>query len=104
MKIVLLALISIFSFVYPAIADDRLTTLRCQAGLITIGANKLEVAAKCGQPAGKEMIERRVPGSIKAEYVQIEVWTYNFGPNDFIHVLEIEGAQLTAIKRGARGF
>lgn len=104
MKIVLLVLISMFSIVYPAISDDSITTLRCKSGLISIGANKLEIVSKCGEPGSKGTIDRRVPGSVRPEYIQIEEWTYNFGPVDFIHVLEIEGATLVAIRRGARGF
>jgi len=104
MKVLLLVLIGMFSVVFPAFGDDYLSTLRCKGGLITLGANKLEIESKCGQPASKATVDRRVPGTVRAEYVQIEEWTYNFGPTDFIHVLEIDGASLTAIRRGGRGF
>ncbi|MGA2401575.1 MAG: DUF2845 domain-containing protein [Syntrophobacteraceae bacterium] len=104
MKIVLFILISMFSVVYQAFGDDSLTDLRCNSGLIMIGESKLEIVSKCGEPGSKETIERRVPGSVRPSYVTIEEWTYNFGPRDFIHVLEFQGATLKAIRRGTRGF
>ena len=104
MKIVLFILIIMFSVVYQAWSDDALTDLRCKSGLIMIGESKLEIVSKCGEPASKETVERRVPGSVKGAYVTIEEWTYNFGPHDFIHVLEFEGSTLKAIRRGSRGF
>jgi hypothetical protein len=104
MKIVLFVLLIVFSVVYPAIGDDSLTSLRCKSGLIAIGTNKLEVVSKCGEPNSKGTVERRAQGGTRAEYVQIEEWTYNFGRSDFIYVMEIEGASLTAIRRGGRGF
>ncbi len=105
MKIVLLILIGMFSVVCQAFSDDSLTDLRCKSGLIMIGESKLEVVSKCGEPASKDTVERRVPPwSARPQYVTIEEWTYNFGPTDFIHVLEFQGSSLKAIKRGDRGF
>lgn len=105
MKIVLFVLICMFSIVCPAFGDD--TYLRCPSGgLIGVGESKLEVVSKCGEPASKDSTERKVyvPGSTQPAYVTIEEWTYNFGPRDFIHVLEFQGSKLKKIKRGERGF
>jgi hypothetical protein len=104
MKIALFILIIMFSVVFQALADDSLTDLGCQSGLVRIGESKLEVLSKCGEPAGKSTSEQRIPGSRPPSYVTIEEWTYNFGPRDFIHTLEFQGATLKAIKRGDRGF
>lgn len=105
MKTVLFIFISMFSFAYPAFGDDYITDLRCDSGLIMLGESKIEVLSKCGEPAGKDISERRVPGSFRPpSYITIEEWTYNFGPRDFIHVLEFQGTTLKAIRRGARGF
>ncbi|MHC1730114.1 MAG: DUF2845 domain-containing protein [Syntrophobacteraceae bacterium] len=104
MRIVLFILVITFSVVYQASGDDSLTDLRCKSGLIMLGESKLEIVSKCGQPASKETVERRVPRSVKPAYVTVEEWTYNFGPSDFIHVMEFEGSTLKAIRRGSRGF
>jgi hypothetical protein len=106
MRIVLFILISIFSVVCQTYADDYLTDLRCNSGLIMLGESKLEVVSKCGEPVSKDTTDRRVPGSSSSNpaYITVEEWTYNFGPYDFIHVLEFQGTTLKAIRRGARGF
>ncbi len=104
MKTALLTALLLVSFAIPAFADDPLTDLRCKSGLIMVGETKLEVVSRCGEPAGKSTVERRLPRTVKPTYVTIEEWTYNFGPSDFIHVLEFEGSTLKAIRRGSRGF
>ncbi len=104
MKILLFILVAMFSVVCQAFSDDSLSDLRCKSGLVMIGESKLEVVSKCGEPASKDTVDRRVPGSVGPQYVKIEEWTYNFGPTDFIHVLEFQGATLKAIRRGDRGF
>jgi hypothetical protein len=91
------------SIAQPAFGDD--THLRCKSGgLIAVGESKLEVVSKCGEPASKDTVERRIPGSVPTGYVTIEQWTYNFGPSDFIYMLEFQGSTLKTIKRGERGF
>jgi hypothetical protein len=104
MKTILFIFISIFSLIAQAFSDDSLTELSCKSGLIMIGETKLQVVSKCGEPGSKDTTERRAPGSVGPQYVTIEEWTYNFGPYDFIHVLEFQGATLKAIRRGDRGF
>jgi hypothetical protein len=103
-KIVVLVLISMFSVVFQVFGDDKLTDLRCKSGLIMLGESKLEVISKCGEPNSKDTFERRVYGGSQPAYVTVEEWTYNFGPRDFIHVLEFQGVKLKAIRRGDRGF
>ncbi len=105
MKVLLLVLASLLLIAFPAGADDSLTSLRCNSGVISIGASKLELVSSCGQPSAKGTVDRRVSSSTnRAEYVQIEEWTYNFGSSDFIYVMEIDGTKLIGIKRGGRGF
>lgn len=103
MKIVVFLLIGVFFSAFNAFGDDYISNLRCKSGLISTGASALEIASKCGQPDSKATVERRAPWS-RGEYKIIEEWTYNLGPNDYIHVLEVEGSTLKAIRRGARGF
>jgi hypothetical protein len=99
MKILLVLLI--FLGMFSVVCQAREDSLRCKSGLVMLGESKLEIVSKCGEPASKDTSERRAPGH---KYVTIEEWTYNFGPSDFIHVLEFEGSTLKAIKRGDRGF
>ncbi len=104
MKVVFLILASLFIAAFPVNADDSLTSLRCNSGVISIGASKPEVVANCGEPSSKGTVDRRVHSSTnRVEYIQIEEWTFNFGPRDFIYVLEFDGTKLIAIKRGGRG-
>ncbi len=103
MKTLGLAIFCLFFLTGFASGDDSLTSLRCRGGLITLGVNKLEIINKCGQPVSKDVVQT---GSTRyrREYVEQEEWSYNFGPNDFIHTLRLEGSTLIEIRRGSRGY
>lgn len=82
----------------------RADTLRCKGKLISIGATKGEVLAKCGEPAFAENIEepvraRRPNGTT---YVvgttSKDIWTYKRAPGQFLAVLTFEGSTLRSIE------
>ena len=102
MKTLCLAIFCLFFLTALAYGDDSLNSLRCKGGLVTVGANKLEILSKCGPPASKDTVQRST--GYKHEYAEQEEWTYNFGPNDFIHTLRLDGSTLIGIRRGARGY
>jgi len=99
---------------------------RCGTSLVSEGATKHEVFKKCGEPDYtyfwvEERISKgypswreyepkvpsdhryRYPFLIK-EYVTVDVWTYNLGPNRFIRYLTFENGILVNITTGARGY
>jgi hypothetical protein len=103
MKTAIVALIFLLSLPCIAIGDDSLKSVRCKAGLINVGANKLEVIKKCGEPVNKDILETGSKQT-KRDYAVIEEWSYNFGPMDFLYTFRLEGSTLVDIRRGDRGF
>ena len=97
--------------------------LRCDGRIVQIGDKTSEVAKKCGQPDHIEYSqeERIMPyyyymyrhkrsrehahmPFIEKETIQVEEWTYNFGPTKFIRYLHFENNRLTLIEMGEKGY
>ncbi|QSA98205.1 DUF2845 domain-containing protein [Methylococcus sp. EFPC2] len=91
--------------------------LRCDRELVLAGDAKIQVLRKCGEPA---LTEHRVeyrsyrqrgsglqqPG-LDFEYqvpVNIDEWTYNFGPHRFMQRLIFENGRLVKIEDLDYGF
>jgi len=95
---------------------------RCGSKIIPIGERKTDVLRKCGVPLNvmtwEEVRTRREFGSgvldpdpgfrrwplWVEEWVSIEEWEYNLGPNQFIRYLRFENGRLTRITEGDYGF
>ena len=98
---------------------------RCRGKVISLGDTAARVLAECGEPDGieswtEEHIKRdffrptvpndtteeerlREPLFIK-EYVAVERWTYNLGPNQFVRYLRFENGILKKITTGDYGY
>lgn len=105
--------------------DTASAAFRFGTHLIREGDTKAEVIHKCGEPSHvdawmEERIARdfcypasykwpwprnpyRVPAFVR-EHVRIEVWTYNFGPTQFIRLLKFENGILRDICRAGYGY
>lgn len=88
--------------------------LRCQDGLIDVGAHKVEVRKACGEPFEKDLVvefpsrvvrleERPVRQFLVDTPVVVEEWIYDFGSNRFMRVLRFRGSRLVGIERLERG-
>ena len=106
-----------------ALAGGEAFGFRCGTNLISEGDLKARVMAECGEPANIEMWEEvrirrdfyrplfpererdryREPLLIK-EYITVEEWTYNRGPNRFMRHLIFENGRLREIITGPYGF
>jgi hypothetical protein len=99
-KIFALFLILFFVTSSSVVAD----TFRCPDGDITsTGDNIGEVAIKCGQPTYKthRVVES---GSYKGfTTIEIDEWTYNMGPRDFVYTLKFHNGILSSITSGNYG-
>ena len=94
-----------------AVADS----LRCGQKLVSHGDSKVEVVARCGEPASKETrveYETQKHASagggdivVQERTVQktIEEWTYNFGPNNFIQYVTFEDGRMVKVRSGKYG-
>jgi hypothetical protein len=78
-------------------AGDRAAIPRalCAPEALRIGDVSLEVLAKCGDPAFRDLR----PGRGGAE-----VWTYDFGRRALIRFVELEGGRVVRIRTGSYGY
>lgn len=76
----------------PAMAD----TMRCGSKLVSRGDRAFEVAAKCGEPANRDLVGYTL-GSYDRREFKMEEWVY--GPdNGMLKILTFEGNRLVRIE------
>lgn len=93
--------------------------LSCDDGVVEMSDSKYLVESKCGEPtftdATRVMRVFERDDEVLQEFVEVEDWLYDFGPNRLVVVLTFEKdrligmrsfgyGRLTAIERGPRGF
>jgi hypothetical protein len=96
MRLFLGAFLILFSATQAAMA------MRCGQALIVEGDHMLDVYRKCGEPYFKETrveyraVRLRSPGLEQERWipVNVEEWTYNFGPSRFMETLLFEGSRV----------
>jgi hypothetical protein len=89
-------------------ASDRKPGKQCLND-IKIGARKPEVIVKCGRPSfvdtfEEEHLKKTETGGLFRFNVNIDQWTYDFGPNQFMRVLTFENGKLVGIAEDDYGF
>ena len=89
---------------------------RCGTKLVTEGASRSEVAAKCGEPTdvvnARSVFRRPViwgygrPYYVGEDFIEVpvEVWTYNLGPNKLMRQLRFEGGVVVDIDTLGYGY
>jgi hypothetical protein len=97
-------------------ASPSFAAIRCGTKVVSEGATRSEVAAKCGEPtevvSQKSVFRRPVIWSNGRPYyigedfieVQVEAWIYNLGPNKLMRRLRFEGGVLTEIESLGYGY
>jgi hypothetical protein len=92
---------------------SQAASMRCGTRLVSDGASKADVLAKCGEPLSKE--SRTETTEVKTQdkdtgtstktttQKNIEEWTYNFGPNRLMQVVTFENGVLTDVKSTTHG-
>ena len=86
-------LLLISSIIAPAAFAD---TLRCGSKLVSLGDRAFEVAAKCGEPANRDLVGYTL-GSYDRREFKMEEWVY--GPNGgMLKILTFEGNRLVRIE------
>ena len=83
--------------------------MRCGNNLVDVGDTKIEVLAKCGEPALKEEVGEDFSREsdnrdTRKERRYVEKWTYNFGSTRFIYVLTIKNGKVIDISTEDKGF
>ena len=82
--------------------------MRCKNKLVSEGMRPMEVISKCGEPDYvRESFEHQSTAindrqaGLYRQYdhpIQIEEWTYNFGPRRFMRLLRFENGRLLSIE------
>ena len=97
-------------------ASPSFSAIRSGSKVISEGATRSEVAAKCGEPteivSQKSVFRRPViwtngrPYLIGEDFIeiQVEAWIYNLGPNKLMRRLRFEGGVLTEIESLGYGY
>ena len=89
--------------------------LECEGRFVSLGDRKYEVLSACGKPllvqawleelVVFEKVEEDALEQLRSSQVlNIEEWTYNFGPRRFLYFLRFENGQVTRIDSGPYGF
>jgi len=96
--------------------------LRCGGRIVSVGDTPIQVIDKCGQPEHVETRQEtrhtkdyrfyknyrskgwQKPPLMATETIQIEEWTYNFGPTRFMRHLIFISGRLERIEVGDKGY
>lgn len=87
--------------------------LRCKNEAVNVGDTRSALLLRCGEPAIKDSFCKPVeptPGATAGNGVVVVVpscrnvdeWTYNPGPGQFMTTLQIDGGKVVSIKYGDR--
>jgi hypothetical protein len=88
--------------------------LRCKNETVNVGDLRASVLQRCGEPLSKDAfckpVESPSTGSalsgstvvIRPHCTNVDEWTYDPGPGQFMTTLQIESGKVTAIKYGDR--
>jgi hypothetical protein len=82
----------------------------CAGKIINEGVTRAEVTARCGMPAQVDhRTSNLVPaigstGDYSGEDVQVDVWTYNFGPNKLMQRIWFEDGIVKRVESLGYGF
>ena len=97
-------------------SSPAFAAFRCGSKIVTEGATRSEVAAKCGEPTEvltmRSLFRRPVIWSSGRPYyvgedlieVPVESWIYNLGPNKLMRRLRFEGGMLAEIETLGYGY
>jgi hypothetical protein len=91
----------------PHSATGRAT---CESSAIHIGDTTLDLLARCGEPATRDVTQepRAVPVAVSGPpgfvTVQVETWTYDFGPQRFIAIVKLEDGKIVSVESGGYGY
>ena len=100
---------------FDAAAGGSESSIRCAGGLVAVGDAKIDLLSRCGEPALVELRKEGVveggPGTLRdlsalsrTGLRDVEVWTYDFGPQSFVRFVVLDGGVVVRIDTGSRGY
>jgi hypothetical protein len=105
LKPFIIIILLLFGFLpSPATADS----MSCDGGIVSDGDPAVDLITKCGQPEWKDSHSEEVVDRIDRDvrrktYINVEEWTYNFGPDRFLRIVTIRNGVITGIRTGGYG-
>jgi hypothetical protein len=102
-------LVGLIFFILFLSSGQAALAFSCDGRIVSPGDTKFEVVTKCGEPAWKESHEEQVTARLdettrRRETVTVDEWTYNFGPQSFLRILEFRNGKLVDIRTGGYGY
>jgi hypothetical protein len=80
-------------------------SIRCGNRIIMRGSSSAELASFCGDPAQVSKSSSYSSGAVgSVEQIDVEIWTYNFGPNQFMERVRIENGLVVQIDSLGYGY
>ena len=124
MKALFVLCIGMCTLLWSAAVVEPAHAMRCGSRIISEGDLKERVFNECGPPSNVEAWEEEryydydapPPPYLYKEYehygsayrvkvhVNVEVWTYNYGPSRFIDYVRIENGKVRKIYSGSYGY
>ena len=109
-----LAAVAVLASLVPvgAAAGGSESSIRCAGGLVGVGDATIDLLGKCGMPALREVrasdtfVAVATVGSTfgRSAVLTSERWTYDFGPQQFLMFVVVEGGRIVSIHRGGYGY
>jgi hypothetical protein len=89
--------------------DAYADSFSCGGGIISTDDRTADVVAKCGYPDFRdshqeEVIQRLDSNARQKEYITVEEWTYNLGPNQFMRIVVLKNGRVAEIRTGNYGY
>ncbi len=80
----------------------------CEGGIVSTDDRSTDVLAKCGPPdfrdSHQEEVVQRFGDTKQKVYINVEEWTYNLGPNQFMRIVVLKNGRIAEIRTGTYGY
>jgi hypothetical protein len=91
---------------------ERPRRATCDPAALAVGKLKLELLARCGEPAVVDAWEEELRtadrqggiATVRSVTVAVELWTYDFGRSRFLRFVRLEDGKATAVETGSYGY
>ncbi len=95
------------AFFVVCLSSPLAHALNCEDGKVKIGDSKYEVSSKCGKPTYTDQTQvsrfSESADALQQDYVTVEYWLYNFGPDRFATILTFEKGKLISMRSAGYG-
>jgi hypothetical protein len=116
MPVAPVVLLAVLASLVPLLSPRPAGALRCPGGIVSEGDRKVEVLARCGEPAQREVRPEESALSVldldrnrevldeRRETATVEEWAYNFGPTQLLYFVTFRNGKVADIQTGGYGF